>query len=834
MNKYFPKEIKKIIYMMLESRLTAFDMCGQGRFCERNLKTLFIGKESQLLHISSLLYEASPTCQKKKSVFIWNIKSYLRQFVGMTDFVVIDCHTRMTVFLGSLPEFFSTERLLLNEWDISDPIETIERALKRHAEGDLQRIRRHGYTYEITREKKALKSFYKTMLVPYLSKQYQKRMVLESFEQYLKRANEGTLLVVKRDGKAVSGTLFEVSGQILTTIHTGLKDGDNHLKKEGAVAAAYYFIMKYAKEKGYQKIKKGASPCNLSDGLSKYKAKWGTRLVRIQDFERQLFVKPAQCGDAVIQYFSNNPMVFFQDKQVCAVTAFDGGEPMHPNKVGKLIKRRHRRGVENWVLISPQGFCKEESDNVDVKRDYEIFLVNPQHQSNVAEWFQTPLNEIKKSSNESIATLEELNPEEVFEVKDSNLGILGYIIIDTSIGQRAGGSIIGDADMNSTDLAHIARTMSLKYGFLNLEKGGAKAAVLAPETLSAQERQQWFLAFGKQVRELLKTGRYSGGAGTGLSNEDYANLMHGAGKNIGVKAEERKKPLRESSEKRSPLKDSALTVLTAAERLFHHKGIHLRGATIGIEGLGRLGGEVARSFFNAGAIIQAIHTSKGAIYREKGLDIPQLINIRQRYKDEWLNHVDGATTIPSEEFYRLNIDCLILCAASWTLFAERARHLKATIVIAGANAPVTPQAEKQLWRKGIWYVPDFVASGGAALVGHLRGYGFEANDVEKIIHNRFGRMISKVIEISAKEKRSFADTAHEIAKRRIKRMKEYDRRWTTSGGWIPVWRIRRIWQKGASRLVRLALSIIYRRSGRLKKTLAPFIYLEVRRIFSLK
>ena len=200
--------------------------------------------------------------------------------------------------------------------------------------------------------------------------------------------------------------------------------------------------------------------------------------------------------------------------------------------------------------------------------------------------------------------------------------------------------------------------------------------------------------------------------------------------------------------------------------MFRHKGIHLRGATIGIEGLGVLGSEVARVFFNAGATIQAIHASKGAIYCAKGLDIPRLIDIRQRYKHEWLDHVDGATTISHKEFYRLNVDCLLLCAASWTLFAERARDVKATIVVAGANAPVTPLAEKELWEKGIWYVPDFVASGGAILVGHLRGYGFEANEVEKIIHNQFGRMISKVIEISEKNDRSFAETAREIAKRR--------------------------------------------------------------------
>jgi len=61
-------------------------------------------------------------------------------------------------------------------------------------------------------------------------------------------------------------------------------------------------------------------------------------------------------------------------------------------------------------------------------------------------------------------------------VEDAEL--IGCVVIDTTVSGRACGGVRLLPDVEEEELRLLARSMTLKYGFLGLPQGGAKAGIL--------------------------------------------------------------------------------------------------------------------------------------------------------------------------------------------------------------------------------------------------------------------------------------------------------------------------------------------------------------------
>ena len=56
--------------------------------------------------------------------------------------------------------------------------------------------------------------------------------------------------------------------------------------------------------------------------------------------------------------------------------------------------------------------------------------------------------------------------------------VLGYVAIDSTFRDRSCGGLRMLPDIDEAEIRALARSMTLKYGFLGLPQGGAKAGVL--------------------------------------------------------------------------------------------------------------------------------------------------------------------------------------------------------------------------------------------------------------------------------------------------------------------------------------------------------------------
>ena len=79
----------------------------------------------------------------------------------------------------------------------------------------------------------------------------------------------------------------------------------------------------------------------------------------------------------------------------------------------------------------------------------------------------------------------------------------------------------------------------------------------------------------------------------------------------------------------------------------------------------------------------------------------------------------GAQTIPAEDFWDVECDILIPAALEGQINTERARRIKAKLVLEGANGPTLPDADDVLRDRGVLVVPDVICNAGGVTVSYF-------------------------------------------------------------------------------------------------------------------
>lgn len=133
-----------------------------------------------------------------------------------------------------------------------------------------------------------------------------------------------------------------------------------------------------------------------------------------------------------------------------------------------------------------------------------------------------------------------------------------------------------------------------------------------------------------------------------------------------------------------------------------------------VQGFGNVGSNAAEVFTKHGHKVIAISDSKGGIFDPNGLDITKLIEHKKNTGA--LAGFGNSKNITNEELLALECDVLVPAAFENVLTEENANKVKAKIVLELANGPVTPEADKILFQKGIHVVPDVLANSGGVTV----------------------------------------------------------------------------------------------------------------------
>jgi glutamate dehydrogenase (NAD(P)+) len=286
-------------------------------------------------------------------------------------------------------------------------------------------------------------------------------------------------------------------------------------------------------------------------------------------------------------------------------------------------------------------------------------------------------------------------PVRVLRLRDEAADLDAVVVIDHDLFPVSAGGTRMLPDVDTAEVARLARAMTWKFAACRVRYAGAKAGV----RFSGGDREAVLAAY-KQALEPYQD-VFLTGPDMGTAPDDF--VEDGAGD----------LPLWARSHEGMGMDDLATGagVKGAAEAALAHLGKSLEGATVAIEGFGKVGAGTARACARAGARVIAVSTVYGALVDSNGLNVESLIHQRAEHGDRLVEHA-ATPPRPREELFDLRCDVLVPGARPDSLTAELARRGEWAVVAPGANVPYASGTLEILHGRGILAVPDFVSNSG--------------------------------------------------------------------------------------------------------------------------
>ena len=212
-------------------------------------------------------------------------------------------------------------------------------------------------------------------------------------------------------------------------------------------------------------------------------------------------------------------------------------------------------------------------------------------------------------------------------------------------------------------------------------------------------------------------------------------------------------------------------VMIVARESAKHLGFSLKGATVAVQGFGNVGGIAADLLSEQGAIIVGVTDWKGGVYNAKGLDVKALLAHVAQHKS--VHGFTGGEPLASGDIFGLPVDILIPAALENQITEQNAPHIKARLVVEGANGPTTPAANKMLHDRGVFVVPDILANGGGVTVSYFEwvqdrhGYFWPEKEVNEKLEVKMMQAFDAVLQTAERYKVDMRTAAYIVAINRV-------------------------------------------------------------------
>ncbi len=303
-----------------------------------------------------------------------------------------------------------------------------------------------------------------------------------------------------------------------------------------------------------------------------------------------------------------------------------------------------------------------------------------------------------------------------------------------------------NVDLN--EVKSLAFWMTCKCAVVGIPFGGGKGGIIVdPKQLSRTELERLSRGFIAQIADFI-------GPETDIPAPDvYTNAMI-----MGWMMDEYSKICRQRTPavitgKPIPLGGSlgrddatgrgAFYCIKEIEKLKDWQPTDIR---VAVQGFGNAGQHVARLLHDDGYRLVAISDSRGGVYRPDGLDIPSLIETKNRTRRVDAVYCEGSVCdcpvcgaegcqcedcncsegngvksekIDNAQLLELDVDILIPAALENQITADNASRIKAPLIVEVANGPITSDADEILAKRNTLVVPDILANAGGVTVSYF-------------------------------------------------------------------------------------------------------------------
>lgn len=288
-------------------------------------------------------------------------------------------------------------------------------------------------------------------------------------------------------------------------------------------------------------------------------------------------------------------------------------------------------------------------------------------------------------------------------------------------------------DVNLAEVEALAAAMAVKCAVVGIPLGGAKGGVeVSPKEYSCQDIEKIARAYAESFSDVL-----------GVDQDIPAPDVYTNPQIMGwmLDAYERKVGRSEPG----MITGKPLSIGGSCGRgsstarggvLVLHEHLGLEGkkpedTRVAVQGFGNAGAHVAKFLHNMGYTIVAVGDSQGTLYNPSGLDPIAVERAKLETRavtglycegsvcDIDALRSDGAEVLSAEAVLGVECDVLIPAALDNAIREDTVSEVKATTILELANNPITPEADRTLFERGVVVLPDVLANAGGVTVSYF-------------------------------------------------------------------------------------------------------------------
>ncbi len=319
----------------------------------------------------------------------------------------------------------------------------------------------------------------------------------------------------------------------------------------------------------------------------------------------------------------------------------------------------------------------------------------------------------------------------------------------------------------------LAMWMTWKCAVVGIPYGGAKGAVICdPKNMTLQQVETLTRRYTTEIALLIGPDRDIPAPDVNTNAQTMAWIMDTYSMHAGhtVPAVVTGKPLSiggSEGRNEATARGAVYTIIEASK----HLGLDLEGARVVVQGFGNAGSFSAKLMAELGAVVVGLSDTQGGIHNPKGID-PNKVDAYKRETGTVVGF-PGSEKVNNSELLELGCDILIPAAIENQIGEHNAPRIKAKLVAEAANGPTSPEADRILYDKGVFLIPDILCNAGGVTVSYfewvqdLQNLFWREATINARLKEVMVKSFNDVLQMSLKNKVNMRTAAYMVAVARV-------------------------------------------------------------------
>ena len=351
-------------------------------------------------------------------------------------------------------------------------------------------------------------------------------------------------------------------------------------------------------------------------------------------------------------------------------------------------------------------------------------------------------------------------PERIVKIYNPKLNVKGVVVIDNlALGPGKGGIRMTET-VSEEEVSRLARAMTWKNALAELPFGGAKSGIILDSKKLSREKKKEIVEWFSKALKIVIPELYIAGPDMYMAEEEMEWFAKANGdmksctgkpKHLGGLPHE--------------LGSTGFGVYHAIKTALNFNGEEIKGKTVAIEGFGNVGEFVFKFLEKDGAKIIAVSDSKGAAYKEDGMNFEEMYKTKKE-SGSVVNYKES-TKKESHEIIHADADILITAAIPDLIKSSDVSRMKFKLIAEGSNIPMSTETEELFHNKGVLVIPDIIANAGGVISSYVETINGSKEEMFRTVEQKITKNVKHILKLSKEEDITPREAALKIAERRV-------------------------------------------------------------------